>query len=143
MIALVLDASLALAWFFEREKPAEAERADRVLVTIASTKIIVPSLWHIEVANALLVGERRKVATRAQVDDYLTRLDRLSIAVDDDDNVLHAVRRDSILELAREHKLTTYDATYLELSLRTGAVLATFDMPLADAMRRAGGTVFD
>ncbi|MCO6441660.1 MAG: type II toxin-antitoxin system VapC family toxin [Nitrococcus mobilis] len=52
------------------------------------------------------------------------------------------MRCDLVLALAREHGLTAYDATYLELALRVGAVLATFDGKLADAMRRAGGTVF-
>lgn len=137
---LVIDASMALAWIFERGKPAEAECADRVLKTIAHVNAIVPSLWHTEVANALLVGERRKVVTEAQVIDYLTRLDHLPIAVND---APPADRRDQVMALAREHGLTAYDAIYLDLALRLGAVLATFDSKLADAMRRAGGTVFE
>ena len=100
----------------------------------------MPPLWHTEVANALLVSERRKVVTEAQVIDYLARLDHLPIAVN---NVVPAARRDPVMALAREHGLTAYDAIYLDLALRLGAVLATFDVPLADAMRRAGGTVFE
>jgi predicted nucleic acid-binding protein len=46
------------------------------------------------------------------------------------------------MALAREHGLTAYDATYLDLALRKNAVLATFDGKLAEAMRRAGGKVF-
>jgi len=139
-VILVLDASMALAWIFERGKPAEAACADRVLDAAISAQLTVPSLWHTEVANALLVGERRKVITEAQVIDYLTRLDHLPIRMDD---ASPAVRRDQVLGLAREHGLTAYDATYLELSLRLGAVLATFDVKLAEAMRRAGGAVFE
>ncbi|WP_233472371.1 type II toxin-antitoxin system VapC family toxin [Cupriavidus respiraculi] len=44
--------------------------------------------------------------------------------------------------MAREHSLTAYDATYLDLALRNGAVLATLDKALARAMHHAGGTVF-
>ena len=47
-----------------------------------------------------------------------------------------------VLTLARAHELTGYDATYLELVLRTGGMLATFDRQLAEAVRKAGGRVF-
>ena len=80
---LVIDASMALAWIFARQKPAEAVCADRVLETISSIVAMVPSLWHTEIANALLVGERRKIITEAQTIDYLARLARLPIDVDD------------------------------------------------------------
>lgn len=136
---LVLDASMALAWLFERENAEEADCADRALLAMADAETAVPPLWHTEVANALLVGERRRVVTKAQVISYLNRLYRLPIATD---NAAPVTRCDLVMALAREHKLTAYDATYLELALRVGAVLATFDGKLADAMRRAGGTVF-
>jgi predicted nucleic acid-binding protein len=48
----------------------------------------------------------------------------------------------TVLNLVRAYKLTAYDATYLELVLRTGRALATFDRQLADAVRLAGGRVF-
>ena len=136
---LVIDASMALAWFFERSKASEAALADRVLATLPDYEAIVPVLWHAEVANALLIGERRGVASEAQVIDYTSRLSALPIATDD---VLVALRRDFVMALAREHGLTAYDATYLELALRLGASLATFDLELAAAMRQAGGAVF-
>jgi predicted nucleic acid-binding protein len=136
---LVIDASVALAWFFERSTSAEVALADLVLTTLPECEAIVPVLWHAEVANALLVGERRGVASEAQVIDFTNRLSALPIATDD---VLVAIRRDFVMALAREHALTAYDATYLELALRLGAPLATFDGKLAEAMRRAGGVVF-
>lgn len=136
---LVVDASMALAWLFERDNTEEADCADRALLVLADAETVVPPLWHTEVANALLVGERRHVVTQAQVIDYLNRLTRLPIATDD---TAPASRRDLVMALAREHGLTAYDATYLDLALRTDSVLATFDRKLADAMRRAGGTVF-
>jgi len=137
---LVIDASMALAWIFERENPAEADRANRVLESATETEMIVPPLWHTEVANALLVGERRKIVTEAQVIDFLARLDRLPIGTDD---VLPAARRDQVMALARENGLTAYDAIYLDLALRTSASLATFDSKLLSAMRRVGGMVFE
>jgi predicted nucleic acid-binding protein len=138
-MSIVIDASMALAWLFERQKSDERQRADHALEAIGSTVAIVPFLWHIEIANALLVGERRKVVTHAQVIDYLARLDTLPIVEDD---APPALRRDPVMALARLHNLTAYDASYLELALRKGAVLATFDIQLAEAMRAAGGYGF-
>lgn len=139
-MSIVLDASMALAWIFERQNPEEAERAVRVMKAMAESETIVPSLWHLEISNALLVGERRKVVTEAQMIDYLAHLDRLPISNSD---TSADMRRDQVIALAREHGLTAYDATYLDLALRTGSVLATFDNKLANAMRHAGGLVFE
>jgi len=136
---LVLDASMALAWLFERSKNKEAQCADRALLAITDAEARVPPLWHTEIANALLIGERRKAVTEAQVIDYLDRLAHLPLITDD---VTPASRRDNVMALAREHGLTAYDATYLELALRTDSVLATFDSQLIDAMHQAGGAIF-
>lgn len=136
---LVLDASMALAWVFERQNKEEAQCAEKALTAITDFEAIVPALWHIEIANALLVGERRKVISEAQVIDYLNRLSKLPILTDD---VAPANRRELVMGLAREHELTAYDAIYLDLALRTNAALATFDNKLAKAMHRAGGKIF-
>jgi predicted nucleic acid-binding protein len=130
---------MALAWIFERNKIVEVDCADRVLAELGEMDAFIPPLWHTEIANALLVGERRKVITEAQVMDYLARLDNLSIT---EDEALPSARRDQVMSLARQYHLTAYDATYLELALRKGAVLATFDSDLAKAMQDAGGIVY-
>jgi len=139
-VHLVLDASMALAWIFPRQKQAEKVCADRALDLMDSVMATVPNLWHLEVANGLLVGERRKVIAATQVDDYLDQLDALPIRSDD---TVPQARRSHIMALARRWGLTVYDATYLELALRSRAVLATFDAKLAAAMRHSGGTVFE
>lgn len=136
---LVLDASMALAWLFERKDAKEIKCANDVLVAIAETETLVPTLWHTEIANALLVAERRLVVTEAQTIDYLNRLSQLPITTD---SVAVTSRRDLVMALAREHGLTAYDAIYLDLALRTNSTLATFDMKLANAMQRAGGIIF-
>lgn len=69
-MTLVLDASMALAWLFERADQIQAECADKVLSALTSYEVVVPPLWHVETANALLVAERRKVVTEAQVADF-------------------------------------------------------------------------
>ena len=137
-MSLVLDASAALAWMFERTDINEVALADRLLDDIAAQPVWVPSLWHIEIANALLVAERRGVAKEAEVIDYRERLARLPIITDD---VEVSLRQEMIMALGRQFQLTAYDATYLELALRTGSALATFDARLAAAMQKAGGKI--
>lgn len=136
---LVLDASMTLAWLFERTSRKEASCAERALLAMANAETLVPPVWHTEIANALLVGERRRVVTEAQVIDYLSKLSSLPITTDD---ILPASRRDLVMALARQYELTAYDATYLDLALRMNAILATFDSKLANAMERVGGVVF-
>ncbi len=136
---VVIDASMALAWLFERSKSEEGACAQRMLSSMAIAKSVVPPLWHTEIANALLMGERRNVVSEAQAIDYLNSLSNLPITTD---STAPEHRREQVMGLAREYKLTAYDATYLDLALRTGSILATFDRELAEAMCRAGGTVF-
>ena len=136
---LVLDASMALAWIFERMDTSEHDRADRALGMLATTSAVVPPLWRVEVANGLLVGERRKVIQLAQSDNFLTRLAHLPIKVD---SHLPATRAQQVLRIARQYGLTAYDACYLDLALSTIGTLATFDVKLANAAKTAGVPVF-
>jgi predicted nucleic acid-binding protein len=135
----VLDASVALAWLFIRTKPAEAALADQTLRDLASTSWVVPAIWHAEVANGLLRGERAGLIQSLQTTFFL---DRLSLAKIETDQESPRTLQVSSLTLARAYKLTAYDASYLELVLRTGRTLATFDQKLAEAVRTAGGQVF-
>jgi predicted nucleic acid-binding protein len=138
-MSLVLDASMTLAWIFERTDPEEKALADRLLDTLTAQEALVPVLWHTEVANALLVAERRGVVCEAQVIDYLHRLSQLPIVTDE---APVSARQESVIALGREHRLSAYDATYLDLALRTGSVLASFDAKLLAATRTAGGAIF-
>ena len=137
---LVLDASMALAWIFERQNPLEVARANASLQHLAhpEAKVIVPSLWYTEVANALLVAERRKVITIAAVTQFKTKLAALPVQCDE---VPVTNTIEATLSLARTHQLTSYDASYLELALRVGAKLATFDRALIAAAEAVGITV--
>lgn len=134
-MTVVIDASMALAWLFERQSLEEAERADALLLRCGHEAWCVPPLWHLEVLNALVVAERRGVLESERSDLFLERLGALPI---DTDPSPAEVRRDALFELARRFKLSAYDAAYLELSLRLGAKLASFDRPLAQAAQAAG-----
>jgi predicted nucleic acid-binding protein len=130
--AFVLDGSLAVAWCFPDE---QAPYAQAVLDALASTTAFVPSLWHLEVANALLMGERRKRSTEADTARWLAFLTPLPITVDDETPTR---AWGDVLRLARAHTLSAYDAAYLELALRRGLPLATLDGKLKAAAAAAG-----
>jgi predicted nucleic acid-binding protein len=136
---LVLDASATLAWLVKRVDPIEAQLADDLLTQIEMKAALVPALWFPEVANGVLVAERRSGIGSSTSASFLRLLDTLPIL---EDATRPSAVQSTVLTLARAYKLTGYDATYLELVLRTGGVLATFDRQLANAVREAGGRVF-
>jgi predicted nucleic acid-binding protein len=135
----VLDASMALAWLFPRQDPAEAVLAERALDELDSEEFVVPGLWYSELANAILRGERMGLVTPSQTAAFLAELDLANIETDSDSP---RQRQSVVLALARGHRLSAYDATYLELALRKGVPLATFDTQLEEAARAAGVRVF-
>lgn len=128
----VLDGSMALAWCFPDEK---ASYPNSVLDALADTTAWVPALWHQEVANALLMGERRRRSTEADTIHWLGFLRALPIGIDDE--LMNRAWTDC-LHLARTHNLSAYDAAYLELALRRGLPIATLDDKLRTAMKAAG-----
>ena len=136
---VVIDASMALAWLFEREQPSDRERANRLLAACGEAPWWIPGLWHLEVSNALLVAERRSLLPQADSDRFLARLSSLPFFTDSDPL---ADRRFRILSLARSHGLSSYDATYLELAQRLGAALASLDRQLNRAAVALGVALF-
>jgi predicted nucleic acid-binding protein len=135
--ALVLDGSVALAWCFSDEADAYADAIARRFPDISA---VVPSIWHLEVTNAMLVGERRGRCDQTDTSRWTAFLSSLSIVVDE-----HNGTRvfNEVVALARAHKLSTYDAAYLELALRRDLPLATLDKPLKAAAATAGVQLFN
>lgn len=129
-MSVVLDASTALAWCFEDEHTAAAEA---VLAAVLAGGAIVPNLWHLEVANVLLVAERRGRTTRADTARYLALLDALPL------DTLEAVPPVAeVLAVARAHQLSAYDGVYLVTAMQHGYPLATQDSGLRIAARACG-----
>ncbi len=128
----VIDASVALSWCFDDEASAAT---DALLDRTRDQGALVPGLWFLELGNALLQAERRGRILAPDVAVRLELISALPIMVDQ-----NSVGRawSEILRLARAERLTSYDATYLELSLRRGLPLATRDRDLGDAARRRG-----
>jgi predicted nucleic acid-binding protein len=127
MARFVLDNSIVMAWCFEDESSA---MADAVLEQLQTKLAIVPAIWPLEVGNALLVAERRGRLSEADSAHFLTMLSALPIQSE-----IETRQRamSDILFLAREHKLSSYDASYLDLAMREGVPLATLDKGLKRA----------
>ena len=133
MNRFVLDASVALCWCFEDQSTEYTEAVFELLAE--GKKAIVPFIWPLEIANALLSGERRKLITTAQVTSIMEEFSSWTIEVDS-----RGVGRvfQQILATARTFGLTTYDAAYLELAMREALPLATVDKDLLKAARAVG-----
>jgi predicted nucleic acid-binding protein len=134
-VSFVLDNSVTMRWFFGDGKRAEVAFAARVLEALKTDSAIVPATWGLEVANVIARAEARGLVTEARSGEFLELLEGVSIEVDPA-TFTHA--RAGTLQLARRHKLSAYDASYLELALRRGLPLATLDRDLQKAARKAG-----
>jgi predicted nucleic acid-binding protein len=121
---------MTMAWCFEDEATPAAEE---VLDQLRNGDAVVPSLWQLEVANVLLVAERRGRISEAQASRFVGLLEQLPIRVDTD-----GIDINGVLSVGRRHSLSAYDACYLVLAERLGAPLATLDADLAVAGRTAG-----
>lgn len=132
MPAFVLDSSVALSWFLPDERSSDSRK---LLFRVVEEGAWVSAVWPFEIGNALLIAQRRKRLTKQQRIRALHALSRLKIETDAN-SVLTAWSE--TLSLADDNGLTTYDASYLELALRKGLLLATFDDRLAEAARKFG-----
>src|SRR5665213_829427 len=129
-MGLVIDTSVTMAWCFEDEA---TDATEAVLDSLHEDEAVVPSLWQLEVANVLLVAERRKRINEAQATRFIDVLARLPIRID-----TAPTDPIAILAAGRHHGLSAYDAAYLVLAERLGVQLATLDDKLATACSSAG-----
>lgn len=132
MSSFVLDTSVTMSWFFEDEATPSSLA---VLDAFRTDRALVPSLWPLEVANVLLVAERRGRTNEARSSRFIALLNSLPISVDPAtaDQALTTT-----LHLGRQFGLSSYDASYLELAMREGCPLATLDEKLCRAAEQSG-----
>ena len=133
---IVLDCSTTMGWCFDDEA---SRFADRALNALQETEGLVPSIWTLEVINVLLVAERHGRLTEAGTMRFLDLLGDLPIRVEERDA---SVAFGSSLACGRRFGLTSYEAAYLDLAMRTGTPLATSDRKLRKACRGAGVELF-
>ena len=127
---VVLDASATLAWIFPEESTPAIEA---VFTDVLDDFAWTPGLWQIEVANTLSQAVRRGRIDWAKQSEALADLACMPILEDSEcrKHVWHET-----LALADKHRLTVYDATYLELAIRLSLPLATLDEDLRGAAQR-------
>jgi predicted nucleic acid-binding protein len=129
----VLDATVALCWYFEDQKTAYTEA---VFERLARGDVaLVPAIWPFEVVNSLVVAARQKSISAPQLETFVRDLKDLPVEVN-----LEGVERaySSIVRISRQHQLSSYDAAYLDLALVEGLPLATLDKNLRAAAKRSG-----
>jgi predicted nucleic acid-binding protein len=130
---IVVDVSIAAAWLFVDEATPVT---DAILEQVVVGGAVVPALVPVEAANVLVQAERRKRIAPALVDRMLDILAGLPIEVEPPPRMPQRA-----VDLARAHRLTVYDALYLEAAIRRGLPLATLDRDLRTAAHAAGVSV--
>jgi predicted nucleic acid-binding protein len=129
-MAFVVDASVTLPWFLEDERTTFT---DSLLDLINRIEYWAPSVWRLEIPNALLVAERKRRIDRPRRLEALDQASRLRVIVDPDLPDMQAISA-----IAERCQLSTYDAAYLELAIRQGFGLITLDRQLAKAALAEG-----
>jgi len=131
-VSVVVDSSATLAWVYNEETTGAIRE---ILARVAERGAWVPALWRLEVANVLEMNVRRGRTAAAFRDSALADLAVLPINLDADTG-RHAWG--ATLRLASRHRLSVYDAAYLELAQRRGLPLATLDQELRAAATAEG-----
>jgi predicted nucleic acid-binding protein len=128
----VMDSSVALSWC-SLDEATPATR--KLLGRMGDEAAIVPGWWFIELTNVLALAERNGRIAPSQVTEFIALVESFSLEIDGE-----APQRSftDLLPLCRTHKLTSYDAMYLDLAVRRQLPLATLDEPLRAAARKLG-----
>ena len=134
--SFVIDNSVVMSWCFKDETN---HYADAVLDCLLESTAFVPSIWPLEVVNVLLVAERRKRIREADSVRFVTLLSQLPIIVEYERT--EKIMKD-LLALARANYLSSYDAYYLDLSMRKGFPIATLDTRLIAAAKKTDIPIF-
>ena len=125
----VIDNSVVMSWCFKDET---SKYTDAMLDYLEQATAYVPAIWPLEVSNVLLVAERKKRLSQSDSSRFISLLLELPIIVEPEspERMLS-----EILALAREYKLSSYDASYLDLAMRKGLPIATTDKNIISAAK--------
>ncbi len=134
-MSFVLDTSATLAWLFEDES---CQQTEAILERLNDEQVLAPELWLYDVANVLIMAERRQRLTEAQSRRFIELLLALPIEIVPNDK---PTLWSSIISLAREQGISAYAAAYLDTAMRKGIPLATQNKALKKAAQRTGVAV--
>lgn len=127
----VIDNSVVMAWCFKDEI---SRYSDHILDSLEASTGFVPSIWPLEVSNVLLSAERKKRISEADSARFIALLAELPIIVEQE-SPERMIKE--IFALARKHKLSSYNASYLDLAMRKGLPIATLDKNLLAAAKQS------
>ena len=133
----VIDNSIVMTWCF---KDQASPYADAILESLSEAVAIVPAIWPFEVANVLLVAERRQRLGESDSIRFLSLLLQLPILVE---RAWPERMMKDWLALGRANNLSSYDAAYLELAMRSGLPIATQDKQIVAAAKRIDVPLFE
>ncbi len=135
MNALVLDASMALEWFFPSPDVRESSDALAKRELANDAPLVVPHIWRFEILNFLSRQRRLGKLSEGESVAIATDLLGLPLAIVDEGDPA------TVLALAADQSLTAYDASYLSAALQGNWALLTFDRNLGMAAERMGVTL--
>ena len=126
MNVCVIDCSFFMASLLPDEKNGDFD--------FSAFSIYVPSIFFLECLNVLESAFKKQRITKDQHESCVATFKDLPFTVDHFSSTQEALFQ--ISRLSSDHKLTSYDASYLELALRLKAPLGTFDKDLKEASKR-------
>ena len=134
----VLDCSFTSALFL----PDESSKQITSFFSRNNDKknLIVPQLWWLELSNVLYVSIKRKRLSYADAIKVYNLFTEFDIETD---HLMNEKVANSILEIANKNDISAYDASYIELSIRKNANLATLDKKLANTAKQCGILVLE
>jgi predicted nucleic acid-binding protein len=121
-----------MAWLFHDEA---TPKTSALLNRLTTETALIPNWWFIEITNVLALAERRGRITPAQSDAFIADLSKLGFERDDEASNRAFTH---LLALSRTHRLTSYDAIYLDLAIRRRLPLATLDGDLRKTAKKLG-----
>ena len=130
--SFVVDASLAMSWCFLDEATAATRK---LYDDLSRVSVLVPAWWYVELTNVLYLAEKNGRIRTDRVAEFIAFVGSMQIEVD---NEAHQRAFNHLLPLCRTHRLTSYDAIYLDLAVRRRLPLATLDEPLRKAAKKLG-----
>jgi predicted nucleic acid-binding protein len=130
--SFVVDCSIAMAWLFRDEA---TPKTSALLNRLATETALVPAWWFVEITNVLAMAERKGRIIARQSDAFIADLSKLGM---ERDNQAPDRAFTHLLALCRSHRLTSYDAIYLDLAIRRNLPLATLDEDLRKAAKKLG-----
>ncbi len=129
----VIDCSFSSTLFLPDEKSGHARKF--FLNRKPSDRVFIPALWWQETVNVLNVAVRRKRLNFNEVLKIIELFEKLPLETDVNHGVQYAK---DLFELTRVYNLSSYDAAYVELAMRTKSRLMSMDVDILKAIKAIG-----